>query len=192
MKLSRPLISALLLTTSALLVFSPSSLAVSASKGIVGLACTPDQLKDVVLGKESSHLRTFDTLDFDVFTNQKWDRLKQSHAHNIVVHWPDGHTTVGIERHISDLKALFVYAPDTRILEHPIEIGCGDLTAVTGVFEGTFTKPLPLPDGSSIAPTGKAFKIPMATIGRWVGDVMVEEFLFWDNQTYTQQIGLSK
>jgi hypothetical protein len=26
------------------------------------------------------HLRTFDTLDFDVFSNQKWDRLSESHA----------------------------------------------------------------------------------------------------------------
>ena len=25
-----------------------------------------------------AHLKTFDTLDFDVFSNQKWDRLKES------------------------------------------------------------------------------------------------------------------
>ena len=25
------------------------------------------------------HIAKFDTLDFDVFTNQKWDRLKESH-----------------------------------------------------------------------------------------------------------------
>lgn len=29
------------------------------------------------------HLETFDTLDFDVFTNQKWDRLKESHSADI-------------------------------------------------------------------------------------------------------------
>ena len=28
----------------------------------------------------NEHLATFDTLDFDVFTNQKWDRLKESHG----------------------------------------------------------------------------------------------------------------
>ena len=62
-----------------------------------------------------AHIATFDTLDFDVFTNQKWDRLKESHSKDIAVHWPDGHVTHGIERHIEDLKAMFVYAPDTRI-----------------------------------------------------------------------------
>ncbi|WP_424952487.1 hypothetical protein [Deinococcus sp.] len=83
-----------------------------------------------------------------------------------MVHWPDGHTTTGIDVHIQDLKALFVYAPDTCILDHPLRMACGDLTAVTGVFQGTFTRPLPLPGGKSIAPTRKAFKIGMATISR--------------------------
>jgi len=42
-------------------------------------------------------LKVFDTLDFDVFSNQKWNRLKESHAPDIVVTWPDGHETKGIE-----------------------------------------------------------------------------------------------
>ena len=37
-----------------------------------------------------AHLKTFDVLDFDVFSNQKWDRLGESHAKDIVVTWPDG------------------------------------------------------------------------------------------------------
>ena len=68
---------------------------------------------------------TFDNLDFDVFTHQKWDRLKESHSEDVLVHWPDGHTTRGLERHIQDLKAMFVYAPDTRIESHPVKPGTG-------------------------------------------------------------------
>src|SRR5258705_13805650 len=60
----------------------------------------------------SSHLKTFDELDFDVFSNQKWDRLKESHSKDIKVFWPDGHVAKGIETHIEDLKKLFVHAPD--------------------------------------------------------------------------------
>ncbi len=63
----------------------------------------------------AKNLVTFDTLDYTVFTNQEWVRLHESHSKDIVVNWPDGHHTNGIERHIEDLKALFVYAPDTRI-----------------------------------------------------------------------------
>lgn len=140
----------------------------------------------------NAHLRTFDTLDFDVFTNQKWDRLKESHHRDIIVHWPDGHQTKGIEKHIEDLKAMFVYAPDTRIKEHPIRIGSGEWTSVVGVMEGTFTKPMPLAGGKAIQPTGKAFKLVMCTVGHWKGGVMVEEYLFWDNQTFMKQIGLGQ
>lgn len=139
-----------------------------------------------------TNLATFDTLDYTVFSNQEWTRLHESHAKDIKVYWPDGHMTEGIDVHIKDLSALFVYAPDTRIKEHPIRIGSGRYTAVTGVFEGTFTKPMPIGDGKFIQPTGKAFKMPMATIGIWENGVMIEEHLFWDNQTYMKQIGLAK
>lgn len=140
--------------------------------------------------KVERNLKVFDTLDFDVFSNQKWDRLGESHAKDIVVTWPDGHETKGIDRHIEDLKALFVFAPDITIKTHPIRFGSGSWTAVTGVMTGTFTKPMPLPDGRSIPPTGKRFAIGMATIGHWKNGVIDHEWLFWDNQDFMNQIGL--
>lgn len=138
----------------------------------------------------AKYLSKFDTLDYTVFSNQEWNRLHESHAKNIKVYWPDGHMTEGIEVHIADLSQLFVYAPDTRIKQHPIRIGSGNITAVTGVFEGTFTKPMPIGGGKFIQPTGKKFSMPMATFGIWKDGVMIEEHLFWDNKTYMDQIGL--
>jgi hypothetical protein len=140
----------------------------------------------------SANLANFDDLDFNVFTGQKWGELHRSHAEDIIVHWPDGRTTEGIDVHIDDLKSMFVYAPDTRIKLHPIRIGSGNLTAVMGVLEGTFTEPMPTGDGNSIPPTGKAFRITMVTIGRWNDSgTMDEEWLFWDNLTFMKQIGLA-
>src|SRR5437867_7330022 len=110
-----------------------------------------------------------------------WERLSESHAKDILVHWPDGHTTRGIEKHIEDLKAMFVYAPDTRIKVHPVKFGSGEWTSVIGEMEGTFTKPMPAGGSKTIAPTGKTFKLPMCTVGRWKNGIMVEEYLFWDN-----------
>ena len=140
------------------------------------------------------NLTTFDTLDYTVFSNQEWVRLHESHSHDIKVNWPDGHFTTGIDKHIEDLKAMFVYAPDTRIKQHPIRFGSGngEWTCVTGVFEGTFTKPMPIGNGKFIQPTGKKFSMPMCTIGHWKDGVMIEESLFWDNMTYMNQIGLGK
>lgn len=139
------------------------------------------------------NLDTFDTLDFDVYTHQKWDRLGESHASDILVHYPDGHTSKGLHDHIEQLKPMFVFAPDTRIEQHPVKFGNGEWTGVIGVLEGTFTKPMPIGDGKTIAPTGKAFKLSMATIGHWTkAGVMDEEYLFWDNQDFMKQIGLGQ
>lgn len=147
---------------------------------------------DAVEAEEQANLANFDDLDYNVFSGQKWEELSKSHAADIVVHWPDGRTTTGIEPHIADLKSMFVYAPDTRIKEHPIKIAQGNYTAVAGVMEGTFSAPMPTPDGKTIAPTIKAFKLDMVTIGRWENGVMQEEWLFWDNHAFMKQIGLSQ
>jgi hypothetical protein len=138
------------------------------------------------------NLKTFDELDFVVFSNQEWTRLHESHSKDVKVNWPDGHYTTGIERHIEDLKAMFVYSPDTSIKVHPVKIGSGEWTSVIGVMTGTFTKPMPIGDGKFIQPTGKKFSIPMCTVGHWKDGVMIEEWLFWDNATYMKQIGIGQ
>ena len=86
---------------------------------------------------------------------------------------------------------MFVYAPDTHIKVHPVRIAAGDWTSVIGEMEGTFSKPMPTQDGKTIAPTGKAFKIAMCTVGHWKDGVMDEEYLFWDNLSFMKQIGLA-
>jgi SnoaL-like polyketide cyclase len=161
-----------------------------------GLACGPSQESKQREEREArlaANLENFDDLDYNVFTGQKWTELHRSHAANITVHWPDGHSTQGIEKHIEDLKAMFVWAPDTRLKEHPVKVAQGEWTAVIGIMEGTFTQPMPIGEGKTIAPTGKAFKIRMATFGRWNSQgTMDEEYLFWDNQEFMRQIGLGK
>jgi predicted ester cyclase len=138
----------------------------------------------------AANLKTFDTLDFDVYSNQKWERLGESHAPDVKVYYPDGHTTEGLDAHIAELKQTFFFAPDTRIKEHPIKLGSGNMTAVTGVFEGTFTKPLPDGKGGIIPATGKAFKVQMATVSIWKDGRIIEEHLYLDNATFFKQIGL--
>ena len=139
----------------------------------------------------NEHLAKFDDLDFNVFSNQDWARLHESHAENVLVHWPDGREVRGLKQHIADLTAMFVYAPDTRIKIHPVKFGIGEWTSVIGEMEGTFSKPMPFAGGNPIAPTGKTYRIGMCTVGHWTGGVMDEEYLFWDNLTFMKQIGLA-
>jgi SnoaL-like polyketide cyclase len=140
----------------------------------------------------SANLATFDDLDFHVYTGQHWQNLHKSHAQNIVVYYPDGHTTIGIPAHIKELNFMWTFAPDNRITEHHVRFGTaeGEWTAVMGYLDGTFTKPMVLPGGKVIQPTGKAYHLPMATLGHWNKEgTMDKEYLFWDNATLMNQIG---
>ena len=178
------------MATAAVAQTTPKSAPVNQSE----VAKLRKQLKELTAGNAmiTANLAKFDTLDYTVFSNQQWVRLHESHAKDIIVHWPDGHFTKGIERHIEDLKAMFVYAPNTNINEHPIRFGSGEFTCVVGVMTGTFTQPMPIGGGKFIQPTGKSFSLPMCTVGIWKEGVMTEEYLFWDNQTYMTQLGLAK
>lgn len=162
---------------------------------LIGCAPKPDPAAAAAAAEAAAcaqRLATFDTLDFTVFSGQHWDRLHESHAQDITVTWPDGHDTHGLETHINDLKAMFVYAPNTSIAVHPIRICQGDYTAVVGEMTGTFSAPMPGPGGRAIRPTGKSFKLAMTTVGHWTGSTMDHEWLFWDNHAYLQQIGLAQ
>ena len=94
----------------------------------------------------AKNLATFDDLDFHVYTGQQWQNLHKSHAPDIIVYYPDGHTTTGILDHIKELNFMWTFAPDNRITQHPVRFGTGDgeWTAVMGFLDGTFTKPMAL------------------------------------------------
>jgi len=138
-------------------------------------------------------LRRFDSLDFQFYSNQMWDSLAISHDANIKAYYPNATTTTGLfPQHIDMLKPMFVFAPDTKITSHPVKFGTSEWTTVIGEMEGTFSKPMPIGNGKTIPPTGKKFKLSMCTVGHWKDGKMIEEYLFWDNQSFMKQIGLAQ
>jgi len=155
---------------------------------VLGCAANPGPAKDL----SGPRLAAFDELDFEAFSKQNFDLFHKTHSDDVVVVWPDGHETKGFDKHIEDMKYMFSYAPDTRITAHPVKVAGDDWTAVIGEMSGTFSKPMMMPDGTSIPPTGKTFKLQMATFAHWNGDKFDKEILMWDNQTFMKQIGLAK
>ncbi len=155
----------------------------------VSLAAEPKSETERV----QENLKRFDQLDFDAYSQRKDMKLfRDLHCPDVKVVFPDGRTTHGIDQHVTDINGLFNGTPDSRITAHPIAFGSGEWTATTGVLEATFSEPMKLADGKSIAPTGKKVKIPMATIARWENECIAEEHLFWDNAEYMRQLGLGK
>jgi hypothetical protein len=140
---------------------------------------------------QALRLEKFDELDYEAFSKQNWDMFHKTHTDDVTVVWPDGHETKGFEKHIEDMKAMFSYAPDTKITSHPVKIASGEWTAVVGEMTGTFSQPMVTPDGKTIQPTGKKFKLQMSTFAHWKGDKFDKEILFWDNLAFMKQIGLA-
>jgi len=138
-------------------------------------------------------LARFDSLDYEFYSNQDWKNFSISHADDIKVYYPDGMITTGLyPQHIDMLTPMFAFAPDTKIKNHPVRFGSGDWTCVIGEMEGTFSQPMPIGNGKTIPPTNKKFKLSMSTIGHWKDGKMIEEYLFWDNQSFMKQIGLAQ
>jgi len=167
----------------------------SAPAPILNMASLTARLREceVDQNRVTEHLKKFDALDFDVFSNQKWNRLADSHSDDVRVIWPDGHETTGIEPHKKDLAAMFTALPDLKIRSHPVSFGSGDWTAAIGVMEGTFSKPMPSGTGkTTIKPTNKKVNLRMATLAHWRDERIYEEYLFWDNEAFKKQLGLSK
>ena len=143
--------------------------------------------------QQNPRFATLDEMDFTIFSHQQWDRIAESHSQDIFVQNPDMTTTTDLPPHIDGMKFIAGFIPDARVTGHPVCVSSGDWTAIVGVFEGTFSKPMPNPGaGPPLAPTGQSFRIQMATISRWRGRQMDQEILFWDNADFAKQIGLMR
>jgi SnoaL-like polyketide cyclase len=154
---------------------------VALSFGLAGTAQAAESKK----GKYDpvqANLKRFDQLDFEAYSERKNMKLfREIHCPDVKVVFPDGRSTQGIEQHVVDINNLFNGTPDARITAHPIAFGSGEWTVTTGGMEATFSEPMTLSDGQTIAPTSKKVKMPMATIARWKNGCIAEENLFWDN-----------
>jgi ketosteroid isomerase-like protein len=139
----------------------------------------------------ATHLELFDQLDFEAYSKQNWELFRQIHCDDVVVSDSMGNSTQGIDAHVAAMQPIFSWAPDIKVLEHPIKIGQGDYTAVTGRTHLTFTEPMSLPGGVTVPPTGKAADGLMVTVAHWRGNCIAEEQLFLpDSSLSAKQLGL--
>ena len=135
------------------------------------------------------HLEIFDELDLVAFNGRDMQRIKQIHAEDVRVYNPDGTVTEPMLPHAEELQFLFDTF-DFRVSEHIVGFGFGEWTAGISISEGKWVKPITMADGSVLEPTGKSVSLKIATIARWENERIAEEYLFWDNADWNQQIGL--
>ena len=137
------------------------------------------------------HLEIFDELDLVAFNNRDMKRIGEIHADQVIVHNPDGTQTSPFPPHAEELQFLFDIF-DFRVAKHIVGFGFGEWTAGISISEGKWVKPLTLPDGTVLQPTGNSVSLKIATIARWENGRIAEEYLFWDNADWNRQIGLGQ
>jgi hypothetical protein len=116
----------------------------------------PLSIKAADSERAESNLALFERLDFEAWNKRDWALFRQLHGKNVIVGGFGQHTE-NIDDHVAWAQHYLQDNPNNQIDAHPIRIGAGDWTAVTGHFN----------DGST-----------MATIARWDNGQVVEEYLF--------------
>jgi hypothetical protein len=139
-----------------------------------------------------NNLRLMKTLD-DAWNAQDLKTFHTRHAEDCIVRWPNQPPTYGIEAHEREAISFFRTFPDQRLVNDPYKVmfGQGDWTCTIAEFTGTMKGPMTMPDGASIAPTSKAFKVDFCTVAHWnENGEIIEENLFYDLLGMLKQIGV--
>jgi hypothetical protein len=98
----------------------------------------------------------------------------------------------GAEAHSAAMQQFLRSFPDMHVnTPYPIQFGSGDWITVVTNATGTFTGEMNLPDGTVIAPTGKAFDLEFGQTTKWEGDRLIVIAAFLDAALQRQQLGLA-
>jgi hypothetical protein len=99
----------------------------------------------------------------------------------------------GRAAHAVAMRQMLRAFPDMHVYNdpYPIQFGSGDWTTVVTHVTGTFTGEMTLPDGTVIAPTGKAFDVEFGQTSKWDGDQLIIISAFWDSALQARQLGLA-
>jgi hypothetical protein len=142
----------------------------------------------------TAHLLALMRKGDDAFNSRDFAAMDAVHHPQMTAHITGSTEPIhGRAAHAALMAGMFSIFPDVRVINdpYPIGFGSGDWITVVTRATGTFTGEMVVPDGTVIAPTGKAFDLDFATTARWDGDLLIEEFVFWDSALQAQQIGIA-
>ena len=130
----------------------------------------------------------------DAFNARDFAGMDAVHHPDMIAHIPGNAQPIyGRAAHAAAMKALLRAFPDVHVDDDPyrVQFGSGDWITVVTRTTGTFTGELILPDGTAIAPTGKAFDLEFGQTVKWDGDLIAEIAVFYDAALQAKQLGLA-
>ena len=140
----------------------------------------------------TEHLIELMTKGDDAFNARDWDAVDTVHHPDMVAYITGlADPIYGSEAHSAAMQQFLRSFPDMHVnTPYPLRFGSGDwITVVTNVT-GTFAGEMTLPDGTVIAPTGKAFDLEFGQTTKWQGDRLIVISAFWDAALQARQLSL--
>ncbi len=117
------------------------------------------------------------------------DALREVYAADVVVTTPDSGTLHGIEQ-LLEWNRSFVDAFSDRDYSSQRSLETQDCAIDQGDFRGTHTRPLQLPDGQQVPPTGRQVTVRSADIATVSGGRIVRHDFYFDQMDMMAQLGL--
>jgi hypothetical protein len=129
----------------------------------------------------------------DAFNARDWEAVDAVHDPKMAAYITGlAEPIYGSEAHSAAMQQFLRAFPDMHVsTPYPIRFGSGDWITVVTNATGTFTGEMTLPDGTVIAPTGKAFDVEFGQTTKWHGDRLIVISAFWDPALQQQQLGLA-
>lgn len=130
----------------------------------------------------------------DAFNRRDFAAMNAVHHPDMIAHITGNDQPIqGRAAHRAAMEGMFRAFPDVHIDNdpYPVQFGNGDWMTVVTRATGTFSGELVSPDGNAIPGTGKRFDLTFSTTARWDGEVVAEEWVFWDSALMAQQIGIA-
>jgi SnoaL-like polyketide cyclase len=130
----------------------------------------------------------------DAFNARDFAAVDSVHHPEMVAHIPGNAAPIyGREAHSAAMAQLIRMFPDVHVNSdpYPVQFGSGDWITVVTNATGTFDGDMLLPDGTRIAPTGKAFDVEFGQTTKWLDDQLIVISAFWDTALLARQIGLA-
>ena len=142
----------------------------------------------------TSHLLALMKRGDDAFNAHDFEAMNAVHHPEMIAHITgNAEPLYGRAAHAAAMEQFFRIFPDVHVDNdpYPIQFGSGDWTTVVSRTTGTFSGEIILPDGTVIAPTGRAFDVEFGQTVKWDGDLVIEISAFWDSALQAQQVGLA-
>ena len=141
----------------------------------------------------TAHLLELMTKGDNAFNARDWEAVDSVHSPDMIAYIPGSAEPIyGAEAHHAAMLEFLRIFPDMHVnTPYPIQCGSGDWITVVTNATGTFTGEMTLPNGTVIAPTGKAFDVEFGQTTKWKGDRLVAIAAFYDTAVQQKQLGLA-